>query len=83
VEGEGRAKTAENVGQYLKKGASVLVEGRLTQDRWEKDGKKFSRIKVVAESVQFLSRPNAAGDAAGTNAGVAQPGPSGDQEPPF
>lgn len=49
-------KTAENCGQYLTKGSPVLVEGRLKLDEWEKDGQKQSRLGVVAERVQFLSR---------------------------
>ncbi|HMO50898.1 MAG TPA: single-stranded DNA-binding protein [Kiritimatiellia bacterium] len=48
-------KQAETCGQYLTKGAPVLVEGRLKLDEWEKDGQKQSRLGVVAERVQFLS----------------------------
>lgn len=48
-------RTAEVCSEYLKKGRPTLVEGRLTQSRWEgQDGKKMSRIRVTAESVQFL-----------------------------
>lgn len=47
-------KTAENLKQYLKKGTQICVEGYLTQDRWEKDGKKQSKLNVIAESVQLL-----------------------------
>ena len=50
-------KVAENVGKYLVKGSSCFVEGRLKLETWEdkNDGKKRSRMKVVAEAVQFLS----------------------------
>jgi len=34
----------------LGKGASVVVFGRIQQDRWEKDGVQHSRVKIVAES---------------------------------
>jgi single-strand DNA-binding protein len=44
--------------QYLKKGTQICVEGYLTQDRWEKDGKKESRLNVTAESVQLLGGGN-------------------------
>jgi len=48
-------RTAEVCGEYLKKGRPALVEGRLTQSRWEgADGRKMSRLRVTAESVQFL-----------------------------
>jgi single-strand DNA-binding protein len=48
------AKQAESCGQYLKRGRSIFVEGRLKFDEWEKDGQKFNRLSVVAERVQFL-----------------------------
>ena len=35
----------------LSKGSYVLVVGRLKQERWEKDGKKGSRLGIIAESV--------------------------------
>ncbi|MHC4472495.1 MAG: single-stranded DNA-binding protein [Planctomycetota bacterium] len=48
-------RQAETVNQYLSKGRSVLVEGRLQYDSWEsQDGQKRSRLRVVAERVQFL-----------------------------
>lgn len=49
-------RTAETCGQYLSKGSPLLVEGRLKLDEWEKDGQKQSRLSVVAERVQFLSK---------------------------
>jgi single-strand DNA-binding protein len=47
-------KQAEFVGNYVKKGSSVSVVGRLKQDSWEKDGKKMTKTLVVAERVGFL-----------------------------
>lgn len=47
-------KQAENCADYLTKGRSVLVEGRLRQRRWEKDGQKRSKVEVVADRVQFM-----------------------------
>ena len=49
-------KTAENVQKYLTKGRGVFIEGRLQLDQWEdkETGKKRSKLKVVAENVQFL-----------------------------
>lgn len=51
------AKQAENCGRFLKKGASTLVEGRLQMDQWQdrETGQNRSRLRVVAERVQFLS----------------------------
>lgn len=47
-------KTAENLKPYLSKGKQVGLEGHLKQDRWEKDGQKFSKISIVADNVQLL-----------------------------
>ncbi|MBF0619714.1 MAG: single-stranded DNA-binding protein [Candidatus Omnitrophica bacterium] len=54
---------AENCGKYLKKGSGIIVEGRLKQDRWEKDGKTQSRVRISANSVHFL--PKRSEDGAG------------------
>ncbi|MEM7600221.1 MAG: single-stranded DNA-binding protein [Verrucomicrobiota bacterium] len=49
-------KTAENAAKYLQKGRSVLVEGRLQLDTWmdSKSGQNRSKLRVVAESLQFM-----------------------------
>ena len=49
-------RLAEVSAEYLKKGRLALVSGRLVQDRWEdgETGHKRSKLKVVAESVQFV-----------------------------
>ncbi len=51
------ARLAENCNEYLKKGSSVFVEGRLQSRSWDApDGTKRSTLEVIAQSVQFLSR---------------------------
>ena len=68
-------KTAENCAKYLAKGRQVLVEGRLFQDIWEKDGKKNSKLYLKADNVQFLgSKKEAATAGASTGS---------DEEIPF
>ena len=47
-------KSAERIKSYLEKGKQVAVNGKLVQDRWEKDGQKFSKVYVNAENVQLL-----------------------------
>ena len=47
-------KTAENLKPYLTKGKMICITARMKQDRWEKDGQKFSRVKLEAEDVQLL-----------------------------
>ena len=47
-------KTAENLKPYLTKGKQICVEGHLHQDRWEHEGKKESRVTIIADNVQLL-----------------------------
>jgi len=47
---------AENCSKYLTKGNGIIVEGRLRQDRWEKDGKTQSRVRITANAVHFLPK---------------------------
>jgi single-strand DNA-binding protein len=47
-------RTAEVANEYLNKGSSVLIEGRLKMDSWEKDGQKRTKLKVVAERMQMV-----------------------------
>ncbi|MBU1046789.1 single-stranded DNA-binding protein [Patescibacteria group bacterium] len=49
-------RQAETSAQYLKKGSSVLVEGRLQTQSWEADGVKKYRTEIVAERIQFGPR---------------------------
>jgi len=52
-------KVAERSKSVLQKGAQVLVDGRLSQKRWETaEGKTRSKYEVIATTVQFLSRSN-------------------------
>jgi single-strand DNA-binding protein len=48
--------TANSCAEHLAKGSLVYVAGRLKMDQWEKDGKKQSKLYIVADVVQFLSR---------------------------
>ena len=47
-------KLAELLDIYTSKGSKVLVQGRLTQDTWEQDGQKRSKVSVTANDVTFL-----------------------------
>jgi len=50
------SKTAESCAKYLKKGSPVYVEGRLELQSWndKQTGEKRSKMRVVADGVQFL-----------------------------
>ena len=47
-------KTAENIRPYLHKGKQIAVDGYLDQQRWEKDGVKYSKVVIIADNVQLL-----------------------------
>lgn len=60
VEADAFGKQAETIGQYLKKGRPILMEGRLKLDQWtdKTTNKPRSKLGVVLESFQFLgSKP--------------------------
>jgi single-strand DNA-binding protein len=63
-------RTAENVGQYMRKGSPMLVEGRLKLHSWDdkETGKKRYQLAVVGESIQFLNRRESSGEAAESSA---------------
>lgn len=49
---------AENLHQYLQKGKQVCIQGKLKQDKWEKDGKTHSKIAIEVWTIQLLgSKP--------------------------
>jgi single-strand DNA-binding protein len=52
-------RQAETSAQYLKKGSQAMIEGRMQTRSWDDagTGKKMYRTEVVADSVQFGSRP--------------------------
>lgn len=63
-------KQAENCAQYLKKGQTVFVEGRLQTRSWDKDGQKQYRTEIIADSVQFGPKAGAAGPSSGAPTGA-------------
>ncbi|HUZ07592.1 MAG TPA: single-stranded DNA-binding protein [Candidatus Paceibacterota bacterium] len=57
-------KTAETIGQYLKKGRPILIEGRLRYQTWDdkQSGQKKSKLGVVMETFQFLDSGGSRGE---------------------
>ena len=71
-------RTAELCAQYLSKGRSVYIEGRLQTREWEnKEGQKQRTTEVVAQTVQFLGGPR------GQGAGPAREGEGREAAPSF
>ena len=51
-------KTAENIKNYLCKGKQIALQGYLEQQRWEKDGQKYSKVCIIANQIQLLDDKN-------------------------
>lgn len=50
-------RQAETCAQYVKRGSQISVIGRIQTRSWEQDGQKKYRTEIIAEDVQFGSRP--------------------------
>ncbi len=76
-------RVAEVVGQYCLKGSGVYVGGRLKLDSWQdKQGQKRSRIKVLAETVQFLGKAPVKATAASAETGFDTDDQGAQAKPP-
>ena len=84
-------KQAEMCNQYLSKGRTVYIEGRIQTREWEdKDGNKRYTTEINANTVNFIGpRTSGGGDSSGgpsssgpSSAGGGGGGPSGDAGPP-
>ena len=69
-------RQAEVAGEYLSKGRSILIEGRLQTDSWDdkETGKKRSKLKVIGEEMRMLGSPkDGGGGGGGGRSGGAKP----------
>lgn len=77
-------KQAESLKQYLLKGKQIGVQGSLKQDRWEKDGQKFSKVAIIANNVELLGGGQSQGGSYGQpQGGYSQPQNGYQQRPPM
>jgi single-strand DNA-binding protein len=51
---------AEKIQRYLSKGCKVAIEGKLRYSSWERDGQRRSKLEVIVEEIEFLSRQQVA-----------------------
>lgn len=71
-------RTAENVGQYCKKGRQLYIEGRLQTRKWQdKEGKDRYSTEVVADTINFLGGGQGGGQGEGGYGGGRQGGGGG------
>lgn len=73
-------RMAEIAGEYLRKGRSIYVEGRLRTRKWtDKDGNDKYTTEIIGDSMQMLGGRDGAsdgGDTAPREAAAARPAPS-------
>lgn len=76
-------RTAEVASEYLAKGSSVLIEGRLKLDSWEdkNDGKKRYKLRVVGEKMQMLGSRKSSGDNSSSSNSYSEAGSSSPSSP--
>ena len=77
-------RLAEIVGEYVKKGSKLYVEGRLQTSSWEdkQSGEKKYRTEIIANSIVLLDRRGADPESEGRSRGAVAGGASMDQRPP-
>lgn len=66
-------KVAEICAQYLRKGSSVYIEGRLRTRDWVKDGQKHYTTEILCDMVQMLGGTGGGGSAEKTQQNTAKP----------
>lgn len=54
---------AEAVSRFLAKGNKVAIEGKLRYSSWEKDGQRRSKLEVIVDEIEFMSRRDEQSDA--------------------
>ena len=47
---------AQSISRFLSKGSKVAIEGKLRWSQWERDGQKRSKIEVIIDEIEFMSR---------------------------
>ena len=47
---------AQSVSRFLSKGSKVAIEGKLRWSQWERDGQKRSKVEVIVDEIEFMSR---------------------------
>ena len=76
-------RQADTCAQYLKKGSSAYIEGRLQTRSWDSEKGKQYRTEVIAEVVQFGPRVGGAVSGAGAPYGGEEGGDDHPSVPPF
>lgn len=73
-------RQAEVIGQYMKKGRPLFIEGRLQTRSWEAEGKKNYRTEIIIDNFQFGPSASPMGGGAGGDRGAAPAGSVASQD---
>lgn len=66
-------KLAEIMGEYLKKGSKVYIEGSLRTNKWEKEGQTHYTTEIIASELQMLdSKGDSGAQSSGNSASHPQ-----------
>ena len=66
-------KLAEIIGQYVKKGSKLYIEGKLQTRSWEQDGQKRYATEVVVSEMQFVDSRSETGNTQSQKPQQSQP----------
>lgn len=72
-------RAAELIGQYMKKGRPLFIEGRLQTRSWESDGRKNYRTEIVVDNFQFGDGGRGGTDNESGTPAAAAPAPKQEQ----
>lgn len=54
---------AEKIANYIAKGSKVAIDGKLRYSSWERDGERRSKLEVIVDEIEFMSRRDEHGGA--------------------
>ena len=74
---------AEAVSRYLSKGTKVAIEGKLRYSSWERDGQRRSKLEVIVDEIEFMSRRDGQADQTAAAPVRAEPLDVYDEDIPF
>lgn len=60
---------AQSVSRFLSKGTKVAIDGKLRWSQWEKDGQKRSKLEVIVDDLEFMSRGDSSQSSGGYGGG--------------
>lgn len=79
-------KLADIIGQYVKKGTQIFIEGSLRTRSWDQDGVKKYSTEIVAKDISMLGQPSGSpsqNNGTQPSNSVPMPAPPTDEEIPF